>query len=51
LLGYGIYRFARFVFAPSPKTAAPPVRELSSPDPYYDAAIRELDAELGGRPR
>jgi len=29
------------------------IRELSAatPDPYYDAAVRELDAELGVRPR
>lgn len=51
LVGYGMYRFARFVFAPSPKVQAPPVRELSAHDPYYDAAVRELDAELGGQSR
>ena len=51
LLGYGAYRLARFIFAPSPKVAAPPIRELSSHDPYYDAAVRELDAELGTRTR
>ncbi len=50
-IGYGLFRLVRAVFAPSPKTAPAPVRELSTPapDPYYDAAVRELDAELGIR--
>lgn len=46
LFGYGLYRVARHFFAPSakpPKVAAP---ELPSADPYYSAAMRELDAEL-----
>jgi hypothetical protein len=46
LVGYGIYRLVRLVFAPSPK--ASPVRELPRPDPYYEAAMRELDSELKG---
>lgn len=51
-IGYGLFRLARAVFAPSPKRPAP-ARELDSPapDPYYSAAMRELDAELGVRPR
>jgi hypothetical protein len=54
-IGYGLFRLARAVLAPS-RSAPPrpaPVRELSTParDPYYDAAVRELDAELGVRPR
>jgi hypothetical protein len=46
LVGYGLYRVARFFFAPAakpPKGAAP---ELASVDPYYVAAMRELDSEL-----
>ena len=46
LVGYGLYRVARFCFAPAakpPKAAAP---ELASADPYYAAAMRELDSEL-----
>lgn len=52
-IGYGIFRLARAVFAPSRKAAPAPLRELSvpAPDPYYEAAVRELDAELGVRPR
>jgi hypothetical protein len=50
-VGYGLFRLARAVFAPSRGAAPAPVRELSTsaPDPYYDAAVRELDAELGIR--
>ncbi len=52
-IGYGLFRLARAVFAPSRKAAPAPIREVSAParDPYYDAAVRELDAELGVRPR
>ena len=52
VVGYGIFRLARAIFAPSHK-AAPAPRELSTPAPdrYYEAAVRELDAELGGRSR
>ena len=48
LVGYGIYRVGRFFFAPSRKSPreAAPAAALPSPDPYYAAAMRELDAEL-----
>jgi hypothetical protein len=45
LVGYGLYRVGRFFFAPAhpqPK----PTAELPSGDPYYAAAMRELDSEL-----
>lgn len=46
-VGYGLYRLARHLFAPAPKLqAAPASRGLPSTDPYYDAAMRELDSEL-----
>jgi hypothetical protein len=48
LVGYGLYRVARFIFGPAPKPATPPVRELTTPDRYYEAAMRELDADMGG---
>ena len=50
-IAYGLFRLARAIFGSSPKAPPPPIRELSSPapDPYYDAAVRELDAELGIR--
>lgn len=51
LVAYGVYRVARFVFGPSRKVSAPPVRELPAVDPYYEAAMRELDAHMGGRSR
>ena len=51
LVGYGLFRVARFVFAPGAKTSSPPVREISAADPYYEAAMRDLDAEIERRPR
>ena len=47
LVGYGLFRLARTLFWSKPKTPAP--RELPPVDPYYDAALRELDTELGHR--
>jgi len=46
-VGYGVFRVGRALFAPSRKASAPPIRELPPVDPYYQAAMRELDAELG----
>jgi hypothetical protein len=52
-IGYGLFRLARAVLAPSRNVPPAPIRELSASarDPYYEAAMRELDAELGVRPR
>ncbi len=48
-VGYGLYRLARHLFAPAPKVRpAPSMRDLPSGDPYYEAAMRELDSELRG---
>lgn len=49
LLGYAAFRLVlRLIRGPEPR--APKVRELSEPvDPYYEAAKRELDRELGVR--
>jgi hypothetical protein len=47
--GYGLFRVARHVLAPAPKM--PPIRELPPRDPYYEAAMRDLDMELGGPAR
>jgi hypothetical protein len=49
-VGYGLFQVARFFFAPAPKPIAQPLRELPMPDPYYQAAMRELDAEMGQAP-
>jgi hypothetical protein len=46
LVAYGLYRIARLALAPA-KTTLPPVRELPPRDAYYEAAMRELDSELG----
>jgi hypothetical protein len=52
-IAYGLFRLARAMLAPSRNVPPAPIREVSAPptDPYYDAAVRELDAELGVRPR
>jgi hypothetical protein len=46
-VGYGLFRVARYFFAPAAKPTAQTVRELPMPDPYYEAAMRELDADMG----
>jgi hypothetical protein len=46
-VGYGLYRVARFFFAPQAKPMAAPISELPRADPYYEAAMRELDSEMG----
>ena len=45
-VGYGLYRLVRHLVAPGPA----PMRTVASlpmPDPYYAAAMRELDKEMG----
>lgn len=52
-IGYGAYRLARHLFWPEAKpssTPALPGAEQST-DRYYQAAMRELDAELRTDPR
>ena len=44
-LGYGAFLLAKRLFG-SPKPTAHPIRELPAQDPYYEAAMRELDAEM-----
>ncbi len=48
LVGYGVYRIARFFFSSAGKRqhVGPAAPELTSVDPYYAAAMRELDSEL-----
>lgn len=45
-VGYGLFRVARYFLTPARKPAPQPVRELPVADPYYEAAMRELDAEM-----
>jgi Na+-transporting methylmalonyl-CoA/oxaloacetate decarboxylase gamma subunit len=49
-IGYGLFRVARSFFAPAPSPKTQAVRELTAPDRYYEAAMRELDAEMGSAP-
>lgn len=48
LVGYGVYRVARFAFAPSARSRkhVETPAALPAADPYYAAAMRELDSEL-----
>jgi threonine/homoserine/homoserine lactone efflux protein len=50
-MAWGAYRVLRCFLWPTPKPERPIVRELPASDPYYDAAMRELDMELGRTPR
>jgi threonine/homoserine/homoserine lactone efflux protein len=46
-IAYGAFRLVRRMFAPNAKPVTV-VRELGAPrDHYYEAAMRELDVELG----
>ena len=45
-VGYGVFLAARRLFWHKPAPNLQPIRELSAPDPYYEAAMRELDAEM-----
>jgi hypothetical protein len=47
LAGYALYRVARHILAPPAKPSARVGRELPAVDPYYEAAMRDLNAELG----
>ena len=50
LIAWGMFRILRAVFGGrAPKTDASRVRQLPAVDPYYEAAQRELDRELGVR--
>lgn len=48
LVVWGLYRLARAMFGDSsPRPVSPEVRSLPPVDPHYEAAMRELDQELG----
>jgi len=51
LVGYGLFRVARFMFKSSRGAPTATRRELPPVDPYYEAAMRELDAEIRGSAR
>src|SRR3954469_24618343 len=51
-IAYGAFRVVRHFLAPRRPTPTPVVHELAAPaDRYYEAAMRELDAELRHNPR
>lgn len=48
LVGYGAFRLlASLMRGSSPRAAQPAPRALPPVDPYYEAAVRELDRDLG----
>ncbi len=51
LVGYGLYRLVRHFFGPAHASTTPEVRDLPRTDPYYEAAMRDLDAEFRGSSR
>jgi hypothetical protein len=51
LVGYGLFRVVRSMFGSSRRTPPPTVHELPGVDPYYEAAMRDLDAEFRGSGR
>lgn len=46
-VGYGVFRVARYFLGSPSKPEPQVIRELPAPDPYYEAAMRELDATMG----
>lgn len=48
LVAWGVFKLAaRLLGGPSKSTRRQPTQELPPVDPYYEAAKRELDQELG----
>ncbi len=51
LVVLGAFKLLSRLFRSRPDPAAPSARALPPVDPHYDAAMRELEIELGERPR
>ena len=51
LVGWGIFRLVAKLFRSAPAPASPAAKSLPPVDPHYEAAMRELETELGERPR
>ena len=51
LIGYGAFRLVAHLFGGSARSSAKPIESLPPVDPHYEAAMRELDRELGGTSR
>lgn len=50
LIGYGMFRLVARLLG-GPKNTPKPIESLPPVDPHYEAAMRELDRELGGTSR
>ena len=50
-VGWGVFRLVARMFGGPAKTSAARISELPPVDPHYEAAMRELDRELGGTSR
>jgi hypothetical protein len=46
-----LFRVVARMLRGSPRPQATTIKELPPVDPHYEAAMRELDRELGGAPR
>lgn len=46
IIGYALFKVGRHLFAPTPTPTTQPARELTKPDPYYEAAMRDLNAHI-----
>lgn len=51
LIAVAAFKLVSRLFRSKPAPAAPVARALPPVDPHYDAAMRELEMELGERPR
>jgi hypothetical protein len=50
-VGWGVFRLVGRMLGGPTKTSSVRVSELPPVDPHYEAAMRELDRELGGTSR
>ena len=50
VIGYGAFRLVAHLFGGSARSTKP-IESLPPVDPHYEAAMRELDRELGGSSR
>ncbi|HEX2779582.1 MAG TPA: hypothetical protein VHM30_08795 [Gemmatimonadaceae bacterium] len=51
LIAVGAFKLLSRLFRSSPAPTAPLAKALPPADPHYEAAMRELELELGERPR
>ena len=51
LVCYGVFRLVTALLRPTPKPKPQAIGQLPPVDPHYEAAMRELDRELGDAAR